>query len=147
MFRGRHEYTIDQKGRIAIPPRFREVIEQEFDGLPLFVTTLQKCLQAYPTPEWVRMEERAAALPSHDPFVQTWKRFHLSSAIECPMDRQGRILIPPEMRAHAGLERDVILASMGKTFEIWSKDRFQQEISRMLTDPEEVMANLQKFEI
>jgi MraZ protein len=63
------------------------------------------------------------------------------------MDRQGRILIPPEMRSHAGLERDVILASMGKTFEIWSKDRFQQEISRMLTDPEEVMANLQKFEI
>jgi len=147
MFRGRYEHTIDGKGRIAIPARFREVLEEEYGGQPLIVTNLENCLVAYPLPEWVRFEERAVEIPTTDPKAQLWLRFFMAAAVECPLDRQGRILIPNNLREHGGLERVAMLSSMGRRFEIWSKDRLQQELARAQSQPDEYMAALAKYEI
>ena len=147
MFRGRYEHTIDRKGRIAIPARFREVLEQEYDGQPLVVTNLDKCLVAVPLPEWVRFEERAVEIPTTDPKAQSWLRFYMAAAVECPLDRQGRILVPNHLREHAGLDRVAVLSSMGRRFELWSRDRLQQELARAQAEPEEYMAALTKYGI
>ena len=147
MFRGRYEHTIDRKGRIAIPAKFREVLEQEYDGQPLIVTNMEKCLVALPLPEWVRFEERAVEIPTTDPKAQLWLRFFLAAAVECPLDRQGRILIPTNLREHAALDRSAVLSSMGRRFEIWSKDRLQQELARAQAEPDEYMAALAKYGI
>ena len=147
MFRGRYEHTIDRKGRIAIPARFREALEQEYGGQPLIVTNLERCLVAFPLPEWVRFEERAVEIPTTDPKAQLWLRFFMSAAVECPLDRQGRILIPINLREHAAIDRVAVLASMGRRFEIWSKDRLQQELGRAMAEPDEHMAALAKYGI
>ena len=147
MFRGRYEHTIDRKGRIAIPAKFREALEQEYGGQPLIVTNLERCLVAFPLPEWVRFEERAVEIPTNDPKAQLWLRFFMSAAVECPLDRQGRILIPNNLREHAAIDRVAVLASMGRRFEIWSKDRLQQELGRAMAEPDEHMAALAKYGI
>jgi MraZ protein len=123
MFRGCFEHTIDDKGRLSIPAKFREALEHQFTP-PLIVTRKQDCLVAYPADEWRLFETRINELPSFDPNVEAFRRFFYAPAQECPIDRAGRILIPPTLRGFAALERDVLLAGMGKTFEIWDKGRY-----------------------
>lgn len=123
MFRGCFEHTIDDKGRLSIPVKFREALESTFVP-PLIVTRQKDCLIAYPADEWRLLEARLNEQPSYDPNVQAFRRFVYAPAQECPIDRAGRILVPPTLRTFAALERDVVLAGMGKTFEIWSKERY-----------------------
>lgn len=130
MFSGRYDHTIDRKGRVAIPARFREVIAREYDDEPLVITSLEKCLVFFPRREWSRTEQRASQIPLSNAEAQDWLRFFVSGAVECPIDRQGRILIPPTLREHAGLDRQVIFAAMLTRFEIWDKSRFQQELKK-----------------
>ena len=122
MFRGCYEHTIDDKGRLSIPAKFREALETAF-APPLFLTRNETCLVAYPSDEWRVLEARLNEMPSFDPKVQAFRRYFMAPAQECPVDRAGRILVPPPLRAFAGLEREVILAGMGKHLEIWSKER------------------------
>ena len=145
MFRGRYEHTIDRKGRIAIPVKFREVLEEEYAGQPLIVTNLENCLVAYPFSEWTRFEERAVDIPSTDSRAQSWLRFFMAAAVECPLDGQGRILLPNHLRHHASLDRVAILSSMGRRFEIWCKERLQLELARAQSQPEDFMAALTKY--
>jgi MraZ protein len=130
MFTGRYDHTIDRKGRVAIPAKFREVIAREYDNEPLSITNLEKCLLLVPQREWARTQERASQIPLSNAEAQDWLRFFVSGAVECPIDRQGRILIPPTLREHAGLDRQVIFAAMLTRFEIWDKSRFQQELKK-----------------
>jgi MraZ protein len=83
-------------------------------------------LVAYPMAEWQAFEERLTKLPQFDPNVLMLKRLYVAGATECPVDKQGRLMIPPELREYAGLEKDLIFAGMVKTVEIWSKERWQQ---------------------
>ncbi len=147
MFRGRHEYTIDGKGRVAIPSKFRAVITQLYGAQPLMVTTLNECLAAYPMREWSQIEQLALQMPSSSPEARLFRRHFLGPAQECALDRQGRILIPPTHREHAALERDVVFIGMQNIFEIWSKDRYQQDRNRHSGDIEGVMAKLERFGI
>lgn len=123
MFRGCFEHTIDDKGRLSIPVRFREALESAFVP-PLIVTRQKECLVAYPSDEWRLLEARLNEKPYFDSNVQAFRRFFYAPAQECAFDRAGRILVPPTLRSFAALERDVVLAGMGKTFEIWSKERY-----------------------
>jgi MraZ protein len=126
MFRGLHEYTIDQKGRVSLPVRFREVLSAQNDERLIITTSIDPCLVAYPMAEWQAFEERLSKLPQFDPNVLKLKRLYVAGATECPVDKQGRLMIPPELREYAGLEKDLIFAGMVKTVEIWSKERWQQ---------------------
>ena len=133
MFRGCFEHTIDDKGRLSIPARFREALEMTFTP-PLIVTRQKECLVAYPADEWRALEARMNELPTFDAKVQAFRRFFYAPAQECPTDRAGRVLVPPTLRTFAGLEREVVLAGMGKHFEIWAKGRYDAMMGEALAN-------------
>lgn len=129
MFRGRSLHTLDAKGRIRIPSRFREILKTRYEDR-FVITNLDRCLIAYPLQEWEIIEEKLAALSLVRQDVKAFQRLFLSGATECNFDKQGRILIPQTLREHASLEREVVLAGMVKSFEIWSKPLWDEEIKR-----------------
>jgi len=125
VFRGRYEHSIDPKGRLSIPSKFREILTANDDGR-LILTNFDNCLWAYPVREWKQVEDKVASLPQMKPEVKSLQRFFISAASECPLDPNGRILIPTTLRKYAGLETDVVIVGMTKRFEIWSRDRWQK---------------------
>lgn len=120
MFRGRFEHTIDTKGRLSIPSRFRETLGERYDSR-LVVTTYDSCLVAYPLAEWQKLEEKVASLPEFKKDTKAFLRFFYSSATDCPIDKLGRVLIPQTLRDYGKLEKDVILVGTFRHIEIWSK--------------------------
>lgn len=128
MFRGRYEHQIDQKGRTSLPARFREILAARGDERVIITSGLDPCLVAYPVAEWQSFEERLAKLPRFEPHVVRIKRLYVSGAIETPVDKNGRILLPPALRAYAGLERDILFAGMVDHIEIWSRERFRADV-------------------
>ncbi len=129
MFRGRFEHTIDPKGRVSIPAKFRELLAEKDDDR-VIITNFDRCLVAYPYEEWRNVEEKIGSLSMVKKEVKAFQRFFVSGATECPIDKLGRILIPPTLRDYAQLEKDVVFAGMGKMFEIWSSRRWVEEIKR-----------------
>ena len=129
MFRGRFEHTIDSKGRISIPARFRELLAEKNDER-VMITNFDRCLVAYPREEWQTMEEKISSLSMVKKEAKAFQRFFVSAAVECPIDKLGRILIPSTLRSYARLEKEVVFAGMVKKFEIWSKERFLEEIRK-----------------
>lgn len=129
MFRGRFEHTIDSKGRVSIPAKFREVLGEKYSDR-LILTNFDRCLVVYPYEEWRVLEERVSSLSIVKKEVKSFQRFFISGAAECQIDKLGRILIPPTLRDYAKLERDVVFAGMLKNFEIWAKECFLEEIKR-----------------
>ena len=127
MFRGRYEHTIDPKGRVSIPAKFREVLGKKYDDR-LFVTNFDGCLVAYPYDEWIQLEEKASSLSMVKKETRSFMRFFYASAIECTLDKQGRILIPQTLREYADLDKEVVLAGQLKKIEIWSKKRWSEEV-------------------
>jgi len=127
MFRGRFQHTIDSKGRVSIPAKFRELLSEKYDDR-LILTNFDRCLVAYPYEEWKILEEKVSSLSMVKKEVKAFQRFFISGGSECPIDKLGRILIPPTLRQYAQLEREVIFAGLLKKFEIWSKERWLEEI-------------------
>jgi len=127
MFRGRSIHTLDAKGRIRIPARFRDILKTRYEDR-LVITNLDRCLVAYPLQEWETIEEKLGSLSLVRQDVKAFQRFFISGASECNFDKQGRVLIPQTLRDQASLEREVVLAGMLRSFEIWSKDYWDQEI-------------------
>lgn len=126
MFRGQFEHAIDAKGRTSFPSRFRDVLAAGNDlRLVLTRALFDRCLHLYPMRAWEELEAKIAEMPQFEPNVVAFRRMYLSAAVECELDKQGRILVPPSLRDHAELGKDVIWAGMGKTAELWSKERWQ----------------------
>ena len=129
MFRGRFEHIVDSKGRVSVPAKFRELLAEKYDDR-LILTNFDRCLVAYPYEEWRVLEERVSSLSMVKKEVKAFQRFFISGATECPIDKLGRILVPPTLRDYAQLGRNVIFAGMLRKFEIWSKERWLEEIKR-----------------
>lgn len=125
MFRGRYEHSIDQKGRVSIPSRFREILVANYDER-LILTNFDNCLWAYPVKEWKQVEEKVASLPQFRPEVKALQRFFVSAACETPLDPNGRIIIPTTLRRYAGLVKGVVLVGMTRRIEIWARDRWEK---------------------
>ncbi|MBT8452665.1 MAG: division/cell wall cluster transcriptional repressor MraZ [Deltaproteobacteria bacterium] len=134
MFRGRYEHAIDAKGRTSVPSRFREVMTAQGDSQLVLTTGLESCLVAYPMAEWLAFENRLSALPQFDSNVVTLKRIYVSGAVECDVDKVGRLLIPAALRKHAGLKRDALWAGMGSYIELWAKEGFEDLRKEVLSD-------------
>jgi MraZ protein len=144
MFRGRFEHIVDSKGRVSIPAKFRELLAEKYDDR-LILTNFDRCLVAYPYEEWRVLEERVSSLSMVKKEVKAFQRFFISGATECPIDKLGRILVPPTLRDYAQLGRNVVFAGMLRKFEIWSKERWLEEIKRSEVDFEgmgEALADL-----
>lgn len=140
MFRGRYEHSMDAKGRTSVPSRFREVMTAQGESKLVLTTGLDACLVAYPMAEWIAFEDRLARLPQFDADVVTLKRIYVSGAIECDVDKVGRLLIPAALRKHAQLKRDALWAGMGRYIELWSKDTFEALRKDVLGDDDRRLA-------
>lgn len=148
MFRGQYDHTLDAKGRVSLPARFREVLSNGSDTTPdrvILTRTFQKCLVLYPLEQWLDFEERIRNLPQFDPAVQRLKRVYIAGAVECSLDSHGRILVPNAMRTFAELERDVVWIGQLDTAELWAANRWQSAMEEAMEDPKglaESMAEL-----
>ena len=128
MFRGRSRQTLDEKGRLAIPARFKEMLNIK-GGDALVLTNYDKCLWAFATDDWKVIEEKAANLSLLDPAVNNFRRYFISGAQECSI-KQGRITIPPDLREIAGLKKEVMVVGELKIFEIWDRERWEKEFEQ-----------------
>lgn len=125
MFRGQFEHSIDAKGRLSIPAKFREVLQARASAR-LIVTSYDRCAYAYAVPDFDEIQKKLAAQTQTDTQRAFMRRF-IGGAHECDIDNTGRILVPPPIRAYAGLSRDSMLVGVGKHFEIWSLERWKEE--------------------
>ncbi len=137
MFRGRYEHTIDSKGRISIPSKFREVLSEKYDDR-LVITNFDQCLVAFPYEEWSALEQKVTSLSLLKKEVKTFLRFFYSSAMDCSIDKQGRLLIPPTLRDYAVLQKDVVLVGEGKKIEIWAKERWNDVVKKAQEDFDQI---------
>ncbi|GAB6904837.1 Protein MraZ [Desulfosarcina cetonica] len=133
MFRGSSSHTIDAKGRIIIPARFRDVINASGDER-IMITRMDNCLFAYTFNEWNKVEQRILQLPQKSERMRRFQRFFIGSAQDCRCDGQGRVLIPPMLKGYAGLEKEVVLVGVMSRFEIWSKEKLDREEEQLATD-------------
>jgi len=126
MFSGEYEHTIDDKGRLTIPAKFRAKLAEG-----LFVTRgLDGCLFVLPPDSWEALSEKVASLPLAQGSARLFSRM-IYSGTECKLDRQGRILLPPPLREHGDIESEVVVIGVNSRLEIWSKKRWQELITRM----------------
>lgn len=123
MFRGQFAHTIDAKGRISLPARFRDAIVAQGDSrLVLTPAPFDPCLHLYPFGDWLELERRISELPRFDPHIVRFRRMYVSAALECEIDKSGRLLVAPHFREKAQLLKEVLWAGMGKFVELWSKE-------------------------
>ena len=141
MFRGVFEHQIDAKGRTSLPAKLRDTLLATYDERLILTTALDPCLHAYPVREWEQLEATLARRNPMEPGVKTLMRLYVASAQECPLDKLGRVLIPPSLRSHAGLEKDLVWAGMVKVIEVWSTEGWKkaQEDARNAADSQDVM--------
>ena len=118
MFMGEYNHTIDAKGRLIIPAKFREPLGEEF----VLTRGLDGCLYIYPMDEWEAFEEKLRALPLTNKDARAFSRFFVAGATTCELDKQGRILVPATLREFAGLNKDVVLTGNLTRIEVWSKE-------------------------
>lgn len=125
MFRGRHDHTMDKKGRVSIPSGFRVEIQRRSEKPPI-LTNYRDYLALHPADDWDVTERDLMDMSNLQPDVQDYRRFVISGAVECPIDTQGRILIPAYLRDHAGLDGKVIIAGVLDRIEVWNPERFEE---------------------
>lgn len=124
MFRGRYEHTIDSKGRISIPSKFREILNKKYDDR-LVITNFDRCLVAFPFEEWFNLvEQKVNSFSLVRKETSAFLRFFYSSAIDCSIDKHGRLLIPQTLRDYAALQKDIVLVGEGRFVEIFAKERW-----------------------
>ena len=138
MFMGEYNHTIDAKGRLIIPAKFRETLGEEF----ILTKGLDGCLSIYPMDEWESFEEKLKALPLTDKNARAFLRFFVAGATSCELDRQGRILVPSTLREFAGLEKEVVLTGSLTRIEIWSKEKWLENSN--YDDMDSIAASMQE---
>ena len=115
---GEYNHTVDPKGRLIVPSKFRESLGDEF----VVTKGLDKCLFVYPTEEWKTIEENFRSVSQFSKEARKFARFFFAGAAVCEVDKQGRILLPAVLREYAGLEKEVVLAGVVNRIEIWDKE-------------------------
>ncbi len=119
-FLGEYEHALDDKGRLTVPSKFREGL-----GDPFIVTRgLDGCLFAYPAATWQQIAGKLDSLPFTASVPRAFTRLFFSGAVEATLDRQGRVIVPPGLRRHAGLEKDAVVIGVSSRVEIWSRERW-----------------------
>ena len=141
MFMGEFQHTIDTKGRLIVPHKFRNALGERF----VATKGLDNCLFVYPVDEWRQLEEKLKSLPITSADARAFVRFFFSRATECELDKQGRILLPANLREYAKLEKDVVLLGVSNRVEIWSREEWDNYSNRPEANFEEIAEKLVGF--
>ena len=126
MFRGSSQLNLDVKGRLAIPARHRDALLERCSGHLVITADPERCLLIYPLPDWELIQQKLEGVSNLDPRVRELQRRLIGFAVDVDMDGAGRVLISPELRAYAQLEKSVVLVGQGRKFELWNKDNWDQ---------------------
>ncbi len=121
-FKGEYSHSIDPKGRLIIPAKFRELLGEQF----VVTKGFDGCLFVFAEEGWERFEEKLQALPMDKPEARALGRFFIAGAIDAEVDKQGRILLPANLLAHAKIEKEAVIAGVGNRAEIWSKSEWEK---------------------
>ena len=138
MFRGATKVTLDAKGRLAIPTRYRERIAARCDGQLVCTVDRDYCLLLYPLPDWEEIERKLIRLPSLNKQARRLQRMMVGYASELELDGHVRILLPRELRDFAALDRQAILIGQGNKFELWDEERWNDKRDSWLSDDDEL---------
>ena len=138
MFMGEYHHNIDEKGRLIVPAKLREQLGREF----IATKGLDKCLYLYPMDEWKNVEDQLREKVMTDPDSRRIVRFFLAGAVPCEIDKQGRVVLPLQLRDYAGIDREVVLAGMLTRLEIWDEKAWAEantvgdmdEMARVMAD-------------
>ena len=143
MFGGVTHLNLDPKNRIAIPARYREVLQDKNAGHIVLTLESNQCLLLYPEQTWMTVREKIQNLPSGaHPLVKSYQRLVLGYAETIDIDKAGRILIPAELKKLAQLEKDVVLVGLGNRFELWDKQKWLGETDKALQASQDELAGL-----
>jgi MraZ protein len=129
VFQGASSLTLDTKGRLSVPTRYRDVLSATDSGQLTVTKHPHGCLMIFPRNEWEKFRDRISSLPAK---AHWWKRIFLGNAMDVDMDATGRLLVSPELRATAGISKDALLLGMGSYFELWDAATYAaQEAEQM----------------
>lgn len=138
MFIGEYEHNVDVKGRVIMPAKLREDIGDKF----IITKGLDGCLFAYSQSEWANFEEKLKSLPLAQKNARNFVRFFLSGAVECEIDKQGRFLIPSNLREHAMLDKEIVIIGVGTRLEIWNRELWTTYSSDENISADEIAENM-----
>lgn len=138
MFMGEYQHSLDEKGRLIMPVKFRDALGETF----VVTRGLDNCLFVYSKEEWRILEEKLKTLPMTSKEARAFVRFFFSGASECELDKSGRISLPQNLREHANLEKEVVVAGVTNRIEIWSKDNWEDYMSSTSGSLEEMAGTL-----
>ncbi len=139
MFMSEYNHTVDAKGRLIIPSKFREVLGEEF----VISKGMDGCLFVYANDDWAAFEQKLTSLPMTNKEARKFARFFLAGAAQVELDKQGRILLPAALREFAELDKDVVLVGVGSRIEIWSKEKYEAESDDV--DMDDIAASMEEL--
>ena len=140
-FCGEYQHTVDAKGRMIVPQKFREILGTNF----MVTRGLDDCLFVYPLEEWDKFTQQLKSLPISNPNARQFVRFFMAGAVECELDKQGRILIPQTLRNYVGITKDVVVTGVGQRAEIWDAQKWSDYNSQLSS--EEIATNMESLGI
>jgi MraZ protein len=132
IFQGASALSLDAKGRLAVPARHRDALQALCAGQLTLTKHPEGCLMVFPRPAWETFRDKVAALPMS---AAGWKRIFLGNAMDVEVDSAARVLVSPELRAAAGLTKDVMLLGMGSHFELWDAQRYAAHEAEVMAQP------------
>ncbi|AUW94382.1 division/cell wall cluster transcriptional repressor MraZ [Sulfobacillus sp. hq2] len=141
MLMGEYEHSLDDKGRVTIPSRLRDDLQTHF----VITKGLDGCLFLYPMEEWGKMEERLKSLPMTNANARAFARLFLAGAQDVEVDKQFRVVIPPRLREHAGIEKEVVLVGVSTRVELWARERWEGYQAEAQTSYEEIAEKMVDF--
>lgn len=146
MFQGAAQLSLDAKGRLVVPTRHRDGLLADSRGKLVLTAHPHRCLLLYPAPAWEPIRGRIMSFSSFDPQTSLWKRLLVGFAEELELDASGRVLVSPELRKFAGIDRQVMMVGQGSHFEIWSVEAWEAQLAR-LSQPETLPPGMENFSL
>ena len=143
MFMGEYQHTMDDKGRIIVPAKFRDGLGESF----VLTRGLDNCLFVYPREEWQILEGKLRELPLSRQNARAFVRFFLSGAVDCEFDKQGRISIPNNLRDHSYITKEVVIIGVANRLELWSKEKWDEYIKVAEESYEEIAETMEELGI
>lgn len=143
MFMGEYQHSLDDKGRLIMPVKFRDGLGEAF----VVTRGLDNCLFVYPNDEWRILEEKLKTLPMTSKDARAFVRFFFSGATECELDKSGRMSLPQNLREHAGLDKEVVVIGVSNRIELWAKEKWDDYMSDTAESYEEIAETMERLGI